>query len=328
MSELFDLDGRVAVVTGGGRGIGRAIAVELANAGAAVVPSARSRDEIESVAADIEDAGGDALAVPADVTDSDAVSDVIDSAVDEFGGIDIVVNNAGFNPDDALGRPETVEPESLDRVLDVNLNGAYEVTRAAADHLLASDGGSVINVASVGGLVGLPRQHPYVARSTDSSASPRACRWTGTRSQSQRRRTGLRLDGTHRGARGRRSSASIDHRSDPARAVRRPRGDRRPRRFPRERRRDLRDRLRTRGRRGVDGAVDPVRSPLTLRSTLIETSSRTDLVRSCSFTIKNHGDSCDSVGVFRTLSHRSGVPPLCATMTVTRPVRSPTVPPT
>ncbi|ELY70031.1 SDR family NAD(P)-dependent oxidoreductase [Natrinema versiforme] len=163
MSDLFDLEGRVAVVTGGGRGIGRAIAVELANAGAAVVPSARSTDEIEAVAADIEAAGGDAVAVPADVTDPDAVGDVIDRAAAEFGGVDVVVNNAGFNPDDALGRPEDVETESLDRVLDVNLNGAYEVTHAAADHLHESDGGSVINVASVGGLVGLPRQHPYVA---------------------------------------------------------------------------------------------------------------------------------------------------------------------
>ena len=163
MSDQFDLSGRVAVVTGGGRGIGRAIAVELAAAGAAVVPSARSTDEIEAVADEIRDGGGDALAVAADVTDPDAVANVIDRAEDEFGGIDVVVNNAGFNPDDALGRPEDVETESLDRVLDVNLNGAYEVTTAAAEHLLESDGGSVINVASVGGLVGLPRQHPYVA---------------------------------------------------------------------------------------------------------------------------------------------------------------------
>jgi NAD(P)-dependent dehydrogenase (short-subunit alcohol dehydrogenase family) len=162
MSDLFDLSGRVALVTGGGRGIGRAIAVELASAGAAVVPSARSTDEIETVAAEIEATGGDALAVPADVTDPDAVANAIDRAEDAFGTLDVVVNNAGFNPDDALGRPEDVSTESVDRVLDVNLNGAYEVTTAAAESLHET-GGSVINVASVGGLVGLPRQHPYVA---------------------------------------------------------------------------------------------------------------------------------------------------------------------
>ncbi|MFD1564748.1 SDR family NAD(P)-dependent oxidoreductase [Haloarchaeobius amylolyticus] len=163
MNDLFDLDGRVAVVTGGGRGIGRAIAIELANAGAAVVPSARSTDELETVAEEIVAADGDAVPVPADVTDTDAVGDVIDQAVAEFGGIDIVVNNAGINPGGALGRPEAVDAEQFDRVLDVNLTGTYDVTATAADHLLESDGGSVINVASVGGLVGLPRQHPYVA---------------------------------------------------------------------------------------------------------------------------------------------------------------------
>jgi NAD(P)-dependent dehydrogenase (short-subunit alcohol dehydrogenase family) len=163
MTELFDLSGRVAVVTGGGRGIGRAIAVELARAGAAVIPSARSTDEIEDVADEIEGAGGTALAVSADVTDPDAVANVVERTQDAFGGLDVVVNNAGFNPDDALGRPEDVSTDSFDRTLDVNLNGAYEVTTAAAEGLLESDGGSVINVASVGGLVGLPRQHPYVA---------------------------------------------------------------------------------------------------------------------------------------------------------------------
>lgn len=161
--DLFDLSGRVALVTGGGRGIGRAIAVELASAGAAVVLSARSIDEIEAVAGEIDAAGGDALAVSADVTDPRAVRDAIDRATERFGALDVVVNNAGFNPDDALGRPEDVTAENFDRVLDVNLNGAFAVTTAAADELLTSGGGSVINVASVGGLVGLPRQHPYVA---------------------------------------------------------------------------------------------------------------------------------------------------------------------
>ncbi|THE66125.1 glucose 1-dehydrogenase [Salinadaptatus halalkaliphilus] len=162
MSELFDLTGKTALVTGGGRGIGRAIATELAAAGAAVVPSARSTDEIEAVADEIDAAGGDALAVPADVTDPDAVTNAIDRTEDTFGSVDIVVNNAGFNPDSALGQPEDVSTDDLERVLAVNLSGAYEVTRAAADGL-EDTGGSVINVASVGGLVGLPRQHPYVA---------------------------------------------------------------------------------------------------------------------------------------------------------------------
>ncbi|SFS80099.1 SDR family NAD(P)-dependent oxidoreductase [Halostagnicola kamekurae] len=163
MTDAFDLEGRVAVVTGGGRGIGRAIALELAAAGAAVVPTARTSEEVEAVAAEIEDDGGTAEAGVADVTDGDAVAAVIERAEAEFGGIDIVVNNAGFNPDDALGRPEEVSTESLENVLAVNLEGAFEVTTAAAQSLLESNGGAVINVASVGGLVGLPRQHPYVA---------------------------------------------------------------------------------------------------------------------------------------------------------------------
>ncbi|MFC4437290.1 MULTISPECIES: SDR family NAD(P)-dependent oxidoreductase [Natrialbaceae] len=163
MTDLFDLDGRVALVTGGGRGIGRAIAIELANAGAAIVPTARSTAEIEAVAEEIEAAGGDALAVPADVTDPDAVADAVDRAVDAFGDLDVVVNNAGMNPEDALGRPEDVSREGFDRTLEVNLGGAYEVTTTAAASLHENGGGSVVNVASVGGIVGLPRQHPYVA---------------------------------------------------------------------------------------------------------------------------------------------------------------------
>ncbi|OIB57078.1 SDR family NAD(P)-dependent oxidoreductase [Natrialba sp. SSL1] len=159
----FTLEDTVALVTGGGRGIGRAITCELAAAGATVVPVARSTDELESVVAEIEADGGEALAVPADVTDPDAVADAIDRTVEEFGSLDAVVNNAGFNPDDALGRPEDVATEHFDRTLAVNLSGAYEVTTAAAQHLHDNGGGAVVNVASVGGLVGLPRQHPYVA---------------------------------------------------------------------------------------------------------------------------------------------------------------------
>ncbi|ARS91655.1 SDR family NAD(P)-dependent oxidoreductase [Natrarchaeobaculum aegyptiacum] len=163
MTDLFDLEGRVALVTGGGRGIGRAIAVELAAAGATVVPVARSSDEVTAVAETIDADGGEAMAMTADVTDESAVDDLIEETVDTFGGLDVVVNNAGINPASALGRPETVSRDGLESVLEVNLEGAFSVTAAAADALKASDDGAVVNVASVGGVVGLPRQHPYVA---------------------------------------------------------------------------------------------------------------------------------------------------------------------
>ena len=163
MTDQFSLEGRVALVTGGGRGIGRAICLGLADAGASVVTTARTTAEVEAVADEIEARGGSALAVSADVTDPDAVTDALEQAAETFGTVDVVVNNAGINPADALGRPEDVTDGGFDRVLAVNLAGAFEVTTAAAEGLLENGGGSVINVASVGGLVGLPRQHPYVA---------------------------------------------------------------------------------------------------------------------------------------------------------------------
>ncbi|WP_332898939.1 MULTISPECIES: SDR family NAD(P)-dependent oxidoreductase [unclassified Haladaptatus] len=161
--EQFDLTGRVAVVTGGSRGIGRAIALGLADAGAAVVPAARTEDDVANVAQEIRDRGGEALAATVDVTDEADIRALMETAAAEFGGIDCVVNNAGVNPGSALGEPEHIEADGLDFVIDVNLRGAFLCTKAAAEYLHESDGGSVINVASVGGLVGLPRQHPYVA---------------------------------------------------------------------------------------------------------------------------------------------------------------------
>ncbi|WP_435195191.1 SDR family NAD(P)-dependent oxidoreductase [Natronomonas sp. EA1] len=160
--EQFALTDRVVVVTGASRGIGKAIALGMAEAGADVVPMARTTADVEAVADSCEDHGVEALPVSVDVTDVDAVREGIDAAVEEFGGVDCVVNNAGVNPEGALGTPEHVDDDSMEFVLDVNLKGAFRIARAAADSL-AERGGSVINVASVGGLVGLPRQHPYVA---------------------------------------------------------------------------------------------------------------------------------------------------------------------
>ena len=161
--DAFDLTGRVAVVTGGTRGIGRAIALGLADAGADVVPTSRTPEAVEEAVAAVRERGRDSLAHPVDVADEDSVHGLFEATRDELGGVDVVVNNAGFNPDGALGRPEDVSPESFDDTLAVNLRGAFVCARAAAASLAEDGGGSVINVASVGGLVGLPRQHPYVA---------------------------------------------------------------------------------------------------------------------------------------------------------------------
>ncbi|WP_254537833.1 SDR family NAD(P)-dependent oxidoreductase [Halomarina litorea] len=162
VTDMFDLSGRVAVVTGGSRGIGRAIALGLADAGATVVPTARSADDVQETVDRIEDAGGEGLAETVDVADVESVESLFDRVGEELGGADVVVNNAGINPGNALGTPDRVDPEGFDTVMDVNLRGAFLCARAATEHL-QKDGGSVVNVASVGGLVGLPRQHPYVA---------------------------------------------------------------------------------------------------------------------------------------------------------------------
>ncbi|WP_101297346.1 SDR family NAD(P)-dependent oxidoreductase [Halegenticoccus soli] len=161
--DSFDLSGRVAVVTGGTRGIGRAIAVGLAEAGADVVPTSRTRGDVAAAAEAVRERGGESIVVPTDVTDDRDVTDLFERTAAELGGVDVVVNNAGVNPAAALGRPERVEMAGFDRTLDVNLRAAFRCSRAAAEFLRESDGGSVINVASVGGVVGLPRQHPYVA---------------------------------------------------------------------------------------------------------------------------------------------------------------------
>ena len=161
--DAFDLSGRVAVVTGGTRGIGRAIALGLAEAGADVVPTSRTREAVEDAVAEVEALGRASLVQPTDVADEDSVESLFEAVREAFGGVDVVVNNAGFNPEGALGRPEDVSPEAFDDTLAVNLRGAFVCARAAAESLAEAGGGSVINVASVGGLVGLPRQHPYVA---------------------------------------------------------------------------------------------------------------------------------------------------------------------
>ncbi|WP_458210815.1 SDR family NAD(P)-dependent oxidoreductase [Haladaptatus sp. NG-SE-30] len=163
MTELTpDFSEQVAVVTGGTRGIGRAITEAFAEAGADVVPTSRTESDVTEAVEAVRERGGDSLVVPTDVGDPAAVADLFAQVEDEFGRIDVVVNNAGINPRGALGTPETIEMEEFDRTLDVNLRGAFACASEAGPALRES-GGALVNIASVGGVVGIPRQHPYVA---------------------------------------------------------------------------------------------------------------------------------------------------------------------
>lgn len=154
--EKFRLDGKTAIVTGGGRGLGKQMALGLARHGAAVVVAARTQGQIDEVVAEIKDFGGKALAVPTDITDRNACFALIDAAVKEFGGLHVMMNNAGIGdrrpgPQEFLDYPF----ENWLYTFDVNLNGTYHCTQAAGKRMVEQgEGGSIINTSSGTGLRG------------------------------------------------------------------------------------------------------------------------------------------------------------------------------
>jgi 7-alpha-hydroxysteroid dehydrogenase len=146
--ERFRLDGKVAVITGAGRGIGAATALGLAEAGADVVLSARTEDQLREIAAQVEKLGQRALVVAADLNDLDAVAGLADAAADQLGRLDIVVNNVGGT----MPRPFLdTSPRFLEEAFHFNVSTAHALTRAAVPHLLAAGGGSVVGISSVMG---------------------------------------------------------------------------------------------------------------------------------------------------------------------------------
>ena len=159
IQKMFDLMGKVALITGASRGIGEAIALAYAQAGAKVVLASRKQADLDSVAGRIREAGGEALALAAHTGDLPAVQAVVQQATDRFGGIDIVVNNAATNPH--FGPILSAEESHWDKILDVNVKGYFRVVKACLPSMQARGGGKVINMSSVAGLEPQPMMGVY-----------------------------------------------------------------------------------------------------------------------------------------------------------------------
>ncbi len=176
------LRGRVALVTGAGRGLGRAFARGLADAGAQVVVASRTAAELDALVGEIEAAGGSAISCPTDVTSVGSVQRLVETAVEGYGRLDIVVNNSGIVASTPL---LDQDPDEWDRVVSTNLRGTYLVTRAAGAHLTAQGSGKVINIASNFGIKGIANHAAYCASKAGIIAFTRAMALEWARSNVQ-----------------------------------------------------------------------------------------------------------------------------------------------
>ena len=161
MSSIRTLDGQIALVTGASRGIGRAVALALAEAGAEVVVNySSSPDAADAVVSAIKEAGGQAYALQANVADEEAVNGLIKSVIERSGRIDVLVNNAGITRDGLLMRMKT---EDWQAVINLNLSGVFLCTRAVTRPMLKQKSGRIVNITSVVGLMGNAGQSNYAA---------------------------------------------------------------------------------------------------------------------------------------------------------------------
>src|SRR6266545_3823794 len=152
VKQLFDLSGKVAIVTGGSRGLGLEIAEGLAEAGASVAITGRRREWLDPAEESLRAAGAEVLSLDADVADSAGVASTVERTVERFGGIDILVNNAGMG----WGAPSLEYPlERWEQTIRTNLTGVWMMSQAVAQKLIERGGGKIVNVSSILGQLGI-----------------------------------------------------------------------------------------------------------------------------------------------------------------------------
>ncbi len=154
------LQGKVALITGAGRGIGKAIALTLAQKGVRVAVLARTATEVQETESEISNRGGEALSLVGDITDMNRIQECVDGIHQKWGTINILINNAGF------GKFKPFEELSLEewkQTIDINLTGTFIVTKAVLPDMIQQRGGSIINISSVSGLRPIPKQSAYCA---------------------------------------------------------------------------------------------------------------------------------------------------------------------
>jgi NAD(P)-dependent dehydrogenase (short-subunit alcohol dehydrogenase family) len=176
--EMFLLEGRVAIVTGSGTGIGRATAMVLAQHGADVVLAGRRAELIEKTATSIRDLGRRALVVPTDVTDSEACERLVQATLDEYGHVDVLVNNAGGSINKA---PEEWTLAEWHQIIDTNLASVWFMSRLVATPMLEQGRGAIVNISSGASFLALPMVAPYGAAKAGINSLTRslAAAWTG-----------------------------------------------------------------------------------------------------------------------------------------------------
>ncbi len=156
---MFDLKGKVAVITGSSRGIGRSVALCMARAGARIVVSSRKPEACEPVAEIIRSAGGEAIVVPCNISHKDQIQNLIERSAEKWGRLDILVCNAAVNP--YFGPMASMPEDAYDKIMNSNVKSNWWMCNMAAKHMVAAGGGSIVIVSSIGGNAGSPHLAAY-----------------------------------------------------------------------------------------------------------------------------------------------------------------------